>query len=316
MTEEFPPAGHAHGAMSKRAWILFMGISVIWGTPYLMIKVAVRTMAPPVIVFGRSAIAAIVVLVLAHRADALRPALRRWRPVAAFGLLEMAAPWVLLVNAEKRLPSGLTGLLIAFVPMIGAVASFVLGDRHALHPKRLIGIVLGLGGVGLIVGRDLGGRGAIPWWSVISVLVVCVCYATAPQILPRRLADVPGLGVIALSLALVSVLYAPFAYLTRPTVMPPATGLLSVLGLGLFCTGLAFVVFFAVIREIGPSRATLITFVNPAVAVLLGVVVLDESLSAATIGGFVLVSAGCWFATRPASAATAVTARSITEPAT
>ena len=166
----------------------------------------------------------------------------------------------------------------------------------------MLGIAVGLGGVALIVARDLGGSGAVPWWSVVSVLVVCVGYATAPFLSSRRLSDVPDLGVIALSLSAVAVVYAPLAFLARPTTAPPAEALFAVAGLAVLCTGIAFVVFFALIAEAGPARATLLTFVNPAVAVLLGVAVLGERLTLATLGGFALVLAGCWLATRPAPA--------------
>lgn len=284
--------------MSRRGWLLFLTMGLIWGTPYLLIKVAVEDLAPPVVVFGRTSLAGVVMAVLASRSGALRPALAHWRPVLAFAAIEMAGPWLLLTNAEKHLPSGITGLLVACVPIVGALSAFLLGDRAALHPIRMIGIAIGLAGVGLIVGRDLRGSGAVPWWSVVSVLLVCVGYATAPFISARKLAHVPGTGVIAVALCAVAALYAPLALVTRPHRLPPADASLAVLGLAVLCTGVAFVVFFALIAEVGPERATLITFVNPAVAVVLGAVILDEQITAATLAGFALVVAGCWFATR------------------
>jgi drug/metabolite transporter (DMT)-like permease len=285
--------------MTRRGWALFAAMSVIWGLPYLFIKVAVAHLEPPVIVFGRTSVAAVVLVALASRSGALRVALRHWKPVLAFAAIEMAAPWLLLTNAEKRLPSGLTGLIVSCVPIFGALSAYALGDRSALRLVRVVGIALGLGGVALLVGGDLGGSGAIPWLSVVQVLLVCVGYATAPFIVARRLGAVPTIGVIAVSLAAVALLVAPLAWSRRPSDLPPATTLWAMLGLTVVCTGLAFIVFFALISEIGPARATLITFVNPAVAVVLGAVVLDETITAATIGGFVLVLSGCWLATRP-----------------
>jgi drug/metabolite transporter (DMT)-like permease len=202
------------------------------------------------------------------------------------------------------LPSGLTGLIVSCVPIFGALAAYALGDRTALRFVRVAGIAIGLGGVALLVGRDLNGSRGIPWLSVIQVLFVCVGYATAPFIVARRLGDVPGLAVAAVSLAAVAILVAPLAWFARPSHMPPGNTLWAVLGLAVVCTGIAFVVFFELIGEIGPARATLITFVNPAVAVVLGAVVLDEKVTAATIGGFVLVLTGCFFATRPGSPVT------------
>ena len=282
--------------IGQRGWILFGLMGVIWGVPYLFIKVAVEHLSPPVVVFGRTAIAAVPLLFFAARADAIRPALAHWKPLLAFAALEMALPWLLLTDAEQHLPSGLTGLLIACVPIVGAVVAFLLGDRSALRPARLAGIAVGIAGVTLLVAADLGGEA--PWWSIAEVLLVCVGYATAPFIAARRLGHVPDLGVVALSLTAVAVVYAPFAWLTRPDTPPPADPWAAVVTLGVLCTAIAFVLFFRLIAEIGPARSTLITFINPAVAVVVGAVVLDEPITPTTIGGFVLVLAGCWLATR------------------
>jgi len=144
---------------------------------------------------------------------------------------------------------------------------------------------------------DLGSDG-IPWWAVIQVMLVCVGYASAPFIAARHLSSVPDIGVVALSLSTVALVYAPFAWIAWPSDTPPAKAWAAVIALGVLCTAIAFVVFFKLIAEIGPARATLITFVNPAVAVAVGAIVLDERITAATLGGFALVIAGCWLATR------------------
>jgi drug/metabolite transporter (DMT)-like permease len=279
--------------------VLFAAMAVIWGIPYFMIRVAVKQLEPPVVVFGRTSLAAVVLVIVAARAGAIRPALRRWRPVLAFAVIEMAIPWILLTTAERHLASGLTALIVAAVPIVGTIAAFLLGDRSALRLVRIIGIALGLGGVALLVVRDLGSDNAPPWWSVAEVLVVCVCYATAPFLADRRLAEVPSSGVIAVSLAFVTVIYAPIAAVSLPTHAPNISVILAVLGLAFICTGLAFVVFFRLIHVAGPARAGLITFANPVVAVALGAVFLDELITVATVVGFVLVLAGCWLATRP-----------------
>jgi drug/metabolite transporter (DMT)-like permease len=285
--------------VTKRGWVLFSAMAFIWGIPYFLIRVAVKELDPPVVVLGRTALAAAVLLTMAGRAGAIRPALRRWRPVLLFALIEMAIPWILLTTAEEHLASGLTALIVASVPIVGTLAAFVLGDRNALRLVRIVGIALGLGGVALLVGRDLSSDQAPPWWSVVEVLIVVVCYATAPFLADRRLADVPSLGVIAVSLTIVTVIYAPIAATTLPTHAPRLNAVLAVLGLAFICTGLAFVVFFQLIDEVGPARAGLITFANPVVAVALGAVFLDELITVATVIGFGLVIAGCWLATRP-----------------
>jgi drug/metabolite transporter (DMT)-like permease len=285
--------------VTKRGWVLFAAMAVIWGIPYFLIRVAVKQLDPPVVVFGRTVLAAAVLLVLAGRKGAIRPALRRWRPVLIFAIMEMAIPWILLTTAEEHLASGLTALIVASVPIVGTIAAFVLGDRNALRVVRVVGIGVGLGGVALLVGRDLSSDQAPPWWSVVFVLIVVVCYATAPFLADRRLADVPSLGVIAVSLSIVTVIYAPIAAASLPDESPRINAVLAVLGLAIVCTGLAFVVFFWLIDEVGPARAGLITFANPVVAVALGTVFLDEPLTLATGIGFLLVIAGCWLATRP-----------------
>ncbi len=292
------PASVASGSrpITRQGWVLFGLMGAIWGVPYLFIKVAVDYFSPPVVVFGRSAIAAVPLLFFAARTGAVRPALAHWRPLLAFATLEMAVPWLLLTNAEQHLPSGLTGLLIACVPIVGAVVAYLLGDRSALRPVRLAGIAVGLAGVAFLVAADLSGEASA--WSIVEVLLVCVGYATAPFIANRRLAGVPDLGVVALSLTAVAIVYAPFAWLARPTATPPVQAWAAVLGLAFLCTAIAFIVFFRLIAEVGPARATLITFVNPAVAVVVGAVVLDEEITVATLVGFALVLAGCWLPTR------------------
>jgi drug/metabolite transporter (DMT)-like permease len=271
-------------------------MSAIWGVPYLLISVAVDHLAAPVVVAGRTGIASLVLVPLAHHRGVLGPALRRWRPLLAFTALEMAGPWLLLTDAERKLPSSLAGLLVAAVPMVAAVGAFLLGERSALKPSRLLGIAVGMVGVAFVVGVGRGGGGDA--WSVTEVLLVAVGYALAPFILDRHLADVPPLGVVAASLGVVAGLYLPFAVAFRPDHWPPADSALAVLGLAVLCTGIAFLVFFALIAEVGPQRATLITFANPAVAVTLGVTILDEPLSAGLVLGFPLVLAGCWLAAR------------------
>lgn len=303
--------------MTKRGWVLFWAMALIWGVPYFFISVAVDELEPAVVVFGRTSLAAAVLVALAVRAGDLRPALPHWKPIAAFAILEMAIPWILLTTAEQHIASGLAALIISSVPIFGALAAFSLGDRGALRPVRLAGIALGIGGVSLLVGNDLSGEGAPPWWSIAFVIVVCICYATAPFIISRRLADVPSMGVIAMSLSIVTVIYLPIAAASLPDRMPSAKATSSVVALALVCTGLAFVIFFRLIEEIGAARATVITFVNPIFAVALGALFLDEPFTAAIVVGFVLVISGCWLATRPtASATTPVEAETVGAGAT
>lgn len=282
-------------AVSRRGWVLFAAMAVIWGVPYLLIKVAVDEVAPPVVVFARTALASLVLVPLAVHRGVLLPALRRWRPLLAFAAIEMAGPWLLLAHAEQQLPSGLTGLLVATVPLLAAVVAVVHGDRRGLRPIRLLGLAVGFAGVAVVVGVGQE-SGTIDALSVAEVLAVAVGYSVAPFIADRHLSDIPAVGVIAAALGIVAVAYLPAAVATAPESMPSADAVWALVGLALICTGLAFIVFFALIDEAGPARAMLFTYVNPVVAVGLGVVVLNEKLTVGLIAGAPLVIAGCWLA--------------------
>ena len=282
--------------MSRRGVVLFTAMSVIWGIPYLLIKVAVRDLSPDVLVFCRTAIGAALLVPVAAARHELRPVVALWRPLLAYTVVELAVPWLLLSTAEQRLPSSLTALLVASVPLASAVLAWSMGERDSLGRRGLIGLVLGLAGVGALVGLDVSG-GDLP--SVAMMLVVATGYAVGPAIFARRLGGVPPLGVAAASLAICAIGFAPLAVLHLPTTAPTTSVVMSVAVLGVVCTALAFVVFFALINELGPVRAMVFTYVNPAVAVVLGVVFLGERFGLATAVGFVLVLAGSVLATGP-----------------
>jgi drug/metabolite transporter (DMT)-like permease len=268
-------------------------MGVIWGIPYLLIKVAVEDVEPATLVLARTSLATLLLLPLAAAKGMLRPLLPRWRPLLVFTLIEICAPWLLLGHAEQELSSSLTGLLVAAVPLVGAVLVKVTG-HEPMAPRRVLGLLVGFVGVAALVGFDVESSSA---GAVAAVGLVAICYALGPLILSRHLADLPGLGVIAASLALAAVIYTPFGLSQWPDRAPSADALWSIAGLAVVCTALAFLGFFALIAEVGPSRATVITYVNPAVALLLGVVVLDEQVTAATAAGFGLILLGSVLAT-------------------
>ncbi len=284
--------------MTRRGWLLFAAMSVIWGIPYLLIKVSVRELSPPVLVFARTGLASLVLIPLAARQGYLAPLRKLWKPLLAFTAIEMAGPWLLLTHAEESLPSGLTGLLVATVPLFGTTVAFLLGDRAALRPIRLAGLAIGLIGVGLLIALGEGLSGGGSWVSIVEVILVAVGYASAPFIADRYLSEVPALGVVAASLGIVAVVFLPFAIAFRPDSWPSAPVVQSTVALAAVCTGLAFIIFFKLIAEVGPARSTLITFLNPAVAVALGITFLSEDLTLGIIVGFPCILAGCWLATR------------------
>ncbi|HEY6941199.1 DMT family transporter [Dokdonella sp.] len=273
--------------MTQRGWILFLALSVIWGVPYLLIRIAVAEIDPLVVAFGRTTIGALLLLPVALRANALAPAFRNWKPLLAFTLVEINGPWLLLGHAETRLTSSTAGLLIAIVPLIAAVILTRLGhDRFGA--RRLLGLGLGFAGVAALVGLDIH-LDDLP--AVGAVVLTSIGYAIGPIIIDRKLGGVPPLGVVTASLILASLLYAPFAPFLWPHEVSLAAGG-SVVALAVFCTATAFLLFFALIAEAGPGRATVITYINPAVALLLGVIVLHEPLTAGMAIGFPLVILG------------------------
>jgi drug/metabolite transporter (DMT)-like permease len=274
--------------------VLFGAMCVLWGIPYLMIKVAVIEVSAPVLVLARTAVGAAVLLPLAIRAGGFDVVRLHWPWVLAFAVLEIIGPWWLIADAERRLSSSMAGLLIASVPIISAVLARFFGDTERLGRTRLIGLLVGFGGVVLLAAPQLGGGTAL---SVGEMLVVAVGYATAPLIAGHRMADVPDVPLTATCLALAAIVYAAPAAATWPTSTPSTRVLLALAGLALLCTALAFVVFFALIREVGATRAMVFTYVNPAVAVTAGVVLLGEPLTPSMITAFVLILAGSVLAT-------------------
>jgi drug/metabolite transporter (DMT)-like permease len=329
--------------VSRRGWVLFALMSVLWGIPYLMIKVAVEGgISVPVLVFARTALGAAVLLPVAVWSASGRSAVaalrRRWRAILAFAALEIIGPWALLADAERHLSSSLTGLLIAAVPIVGVVLAIMVavwngrrrlgaagggaegaadgaqkaGDgaegardgaqgagaeaegAERLGAGRWLGLLLGLAGVAVLAWPHLGGGSA---WAVGEVMLVVLGYSIAPMIAARRLADVPSLPLTATCLTLAALVYAAPAAATWPDELPTETVLAALVGLGVLCTALAFLVFLELIHEVGTSRAMVFTYVNPAVAVLAGVVFLDEPLTGTILGSFVLILGGSVLAT-------------------
>ncbi|HEY6379162.1 MAG TPA: EamA family transporter [Candidatus Dormibacteraeota bacterium] len=281
--------------MTRRGLVLFAAMCVIWGIPYLLIKVAVEDLSPVTLVFLRTGIAAALLLPVAVARGHLRPLLPYWRWVVVFTAVEVTAPWLLLSDAEVRLSSSLAGLLIATTPLIGALMVLVVGGDDRLDARRLAGMLIGLGGVAMVLGLNVSGGDV---GAVAEVGLVAVGYAAGPLIIARRLSDLPVVGVLTAALLLTALFYAPAAAMRLPPSLPSAQVIASVAGLAVVCTAVGFLVFFALIAEIGPVRATVITYVNPAVAVILGVLVLHEPFGVSIAAGFALILLGSFLATR------------------
>lgn len=287
-----------NGGVTRRGIILFSALGLIWGIPYLFIKIAVVELSPEFLVLSRTAIAALILLPIAARRGALVPVLRRWKPLLAFALAEIVLPWYFLNSAEQHLPSSTTGLLLSTIPLVAVGIAFLFGRRDRLTGINSLGIVIGMLGVAAIVGLDLAGSDLA---SVAKLLVVIVGYALGPAILARWMSDLQGVGVVALAMAVSAVIALPAVAVTGawPTAIPSAPAVVSVIVLAAICSALGFILMFALIAEIGPIRMTAVSYVNPAVAVLAGAIVLREPITVWTVIGFALILAGCALVTRP-----------------
>ena len=282
--------------MSRRALVLFALMSIIWGIPYLFIRIAVGEVTPATLVFGRTAIAAAILLPVALSRTDLRPVLARWRWLVAFAAIEIAIPWVALGSAEQHISSSLAGLLIAGVPLVGAAIALLSGGADRFGPVGLLGMFIGLVGVVAIVGADFA---ATDPTALVQIGIVVVGYALGPAILARRLDGLPTVGIMAASLTLCALVFAPIAATQWPVAVPSAQALIAIVVLATVCTAAAFLLFGALIDEVGPVRATVITYINPAVAAVLGVLVLRENFTVPMAVGFVLVIIGSMLAARP-----------------
>jgi drug/metabolite transporter (DMT)-like permease len=283
--------------------LLFVAMALIWGIPYLFIRIAVSELTPATLVFLRTGVAALVLLPIAIRTGGMRALVEKWRPLVLFAAIEIGVPWLAISTAEQQITSSLAGLLVSAVPLIGVLIAPMFGNREKIGPLNLGGLLLGLVGVAAIVGFDLRATG---WVPLAEMAVVVVGYAVGPAILSRHLTGLPSVSVTAASLVICAIVYAPVAAFQWPHNIPSSAVLGSVAVLALVCTALAFLLFFALIAEIGPVRATVITYINPAVAALAGILVLHENFTYGMGVGFVLVLAGSTLATHRARANVAV----------
>jgi drug/metabolite transporter (DMT)-like permease len=281
--------------MTPRAWALFVAMSLLWGIPYFFIKVAVEDLHPFVVVFSRTALGAAVLLPFAARTGALRALRGRWRAVALLTALEVTIPFLLITYGELRISSSLTGLLIASLPLLVALLALWVDHTERVSGGRLVGLLIGFAGVALLLGLDIGTSTQL--LGAAAVMLATLSYAGGVLTVKRAFSQTPPLGVAVATLGLSSLVLAPLAALHLPAQPPRAAAVGSIVGLGVLCSAAAFVAYFALVGEAGASRASVITYVNPAVAVALGVILLGESITAVTVAGFLLIIAGSWLST-------------------
>jgi drug/metabolite transporter (DMT)-like permease len=293
--------------VTRRGVILFVALGIAWGIPYLFIKIAVSELEPQMVVLARAGLAAALLLPVAIFRREIVPVLRRWKPVLIFTVVEIVLPWYFLNSAEQRIPSSTAGLLISAVPLAAVGVAFVLGRRAKLSPLNWLGIVLGMAGVAALVGFEIGGSDLI---AVAEIAIVVLGYALGPAILAHWIPELPGIGITAVSLAVTAIVYVPVVALTGafPTAWPSTEAIVAIIVLAVVCSALAFILMVALVTEIGPFRATAITYVNPAVAIIAGAVFLREEITHWTIIGFILVLSGSYLVTKGRREVTAETA--------
>lgn len=282
--------------MTTPAWIAFLTLCVIWGIPYFFIKLAVVELSPACVAFGRVALGAALLLPIAWHRGALRNLGAHKGPLLAFAIAELVGPFFLIAYGERAISSSLAGTMLAAIPLMVVMIGPTLGIREKLSRRRWLGLGVGLIGVITLLGVDTV-HGSAEWIGAACVMIAAVGYAIGPLIVQRHMGDTDPLGATAVSLALSAIILLVPALITAPTTMPSSTAIISVAVLGIVCTALGLVIFLFLIREATASRATVITYVNPAVAVLLGVLILDERFGVGAIAGLALILIGSWLAT-------------------
>jgi drug/metabolite transporter (DMT)-like permease len=274
---------------------------VFWGLPYFFIVWALESFSTPTIVFARTLLGALILIPYAIKVGGIKPALKAWPYVVLFAVLEMVVPWWLITEAGKHISSGLSGLLVATVPFFAvAILAIFLKDRTALRPVPLTGMIIGFGGVVALVGVDSFLGNIQPLW-VGAVVLGSIGYAVAPIMANIKISHVPTSGVIGLSMGLVAILYTPAALAELPTELaaePTVDAWIALVVLGVVCSALAFVIFFELLKEIGPAKASLITYLNTAVALLLGTLFLAEPVTPGLLVGIPLISLGLYLSAK------------------
>ncbi len=283
--------------MTRKGWLLFISMSVVWGIPYLFIKIAVRELDPIVVVFARVGIAAAILLPVAANRKVLRQLRERWFAVATLACVQIVGPFLLISYGEQHISSSLTSLLIAADPLLVVLFALRFDPSERVSGLRLVGLLVGMGGVVVLLGLDIGGDEQ-RLLGAVFVLLAATGYAASALLIKRpTIAALPSLGVVTIICVTATIVLLPLALTRLPNKIPNLEVIVSLLMLGFICTALAYLLFFALVAEVGASRGTVITYVNPAVAVFLGVTLLGESLNVAIIVGFLLIIVGSWLST-------------------
>lgn len=290
--------------MSRRNLILFILAGFLWGIPYLFIRVAVDSQTgfpPAIVVFGRVFIGALILIPIAIYDKSFFSAIKGWRYIAVYALFEMVGPWILIGTAEQKISSGLAGLLVSSVPIFSTLIASWHGDKSVWQPRRIIGIVIGFLGVFLLVGIESFTGSSDPI-SILMMLAASLGYAFAVIYITRKMPGASGVAINGIAMAMTAIFYTPALFFLWPDRAIALNSTISLIALGVLSTGIAFAVFFTVMAEIGPTRASLVTYMNTAFAVVLGVIILSEPLTIGIIVGLPLVLIGSYLASRKSNA--------------
>ena len=283
--------------MTRKSWILFGIVGFLWGIPYLLMKVAVADIPPPLIVAGRTLIGAAILIPIAIKKNTFKDAIKGIKYVIPYAVLEMVGPWILITSAEKEISSGLAGLLVATVPFFASIFSSLRGDHSVWQPKRIFGLVVGFLGIIALVGIESITGTSNPK-AIAMVILAAIMYAYAVLMITTNLPGVDGIAINGVAMGLTCLFYTPIAISTWPSNPVSADAIAALVVLGVFSTAIAFMLFFIVIVEIGVARGSLTTYVNTAVAVVLGILILDEPITLGIIVGLPMVLLGSFLASR------------------
>jgi drug/metabolite transporter (DMT)-like permease len=285
--------------VSLRGWVAFVALGIIWGVPYFFIRLAVQELSPFVVAWARITLAAAILLPVAWQRGALRPLKTHLAAICAFAAVEFVVPFSAISIGERWINSSVTGILIAGVPIIIAVIARFFGVHERLGPRRALGLVLGLAGVVALLGFGTI-SGPLGWAGFGCMILAAVGYAVGPLIIQKHLRGLDSIGPVAASLAVASLVLLLPAAATLPEHWPSTVALSSIAVLGVLCTAVAMLLMFFLVHEAGATRATIITYINPVVATLLGVGVLHERLGPGGVIAFAVILAGSFLATRAA----------------
>jgi drug/metabolite transporter (DMT)-like permease len=282
-------------AVTRRSWILLGILAAVWGASYLFIELGLEDLSPPMIVFARTALAALVLLCVAVRLGAMRGIRERLGAVAVLAAVQVAGPFLLISFGQERIASSLAGILVASAPIFTALLAVWVDQEERSHGLSLVGIGVGILGVALLLGVDAGGSGAALAGGLM-VLLASLGYAIGGFYLKRRLADLPPVAVGAATLAATALMTAPLGLATAPSEAPGLGAVAAVAALGVAGTGIAFWIFYHLIATVGPAKASVVAYVAPGFAVVYGVTLLGESFTVATAAGLLLIVGGSWLA--------------------